>query len=314
MRHLGPTALVALLVVGASACADAPGTRTPSDPPPSPCSPTGDLDASTPLPGHLDAEHYDSSLFDASAGVVNRWQPLPPGTRLFYRGSSLDEGERLNHTVDVIVTDLTKVIDGVTNVVVWERDYTEGELVEAELALFATDESGNVWHMGEYPEEYEEGEFVKAPAWVHGLAGACAGITIPGKPRLGTPDYAQGYAPPPISWVDRGLVRKTGTEICVPAGCYQDVVVIQEFETGVADAFQDKHYAPGVGVVYVGWRGSKDESKEVLELESVTRLTASQLAEARSGALALEKSARRRSADLWAKTGPPGRADLVGSG
>jgi hypothetical protein len=31
------------------------------------------------------------------------------------------------------VTDLTKVIDGVNAMVVWERDYTEGEEVEAEL-------------------------------------------------------------------------------------------------------------------------------------------------------------------------------------
>ena len=41
--------------------------------------------------------------------------------------------------------------------VVWERDYTEGEEVEAELAFFAQDNYGNVWHMGEYPEEYENG-------------------------------------------------------------------------------------------------------------------------------------------------------------
>jgi hypothetical protein len=227
---------------------------------------------------------------------------LRPGTRLFYRGSSLEDGERLHHTVDIVVTDLVKVVDGVPNRVVWERDYTEGELVEAELALFATDRYGNVWHMGEYPEEYEEGEFVKAPAWVHGLAGACAGITIPGEPETGTPDYAQGYAPPPIEWVDRGRVYRTADRTCVPAGCYDGVTVVEEFEHGVPDAFQDKHYAPGVGVVRVGWRGDADESKEVLRLVRFTRLTPGQLASLTAEALELEERAYTRSEDVWGRT------------
>jgi hypothetical protein len=49
--------------------------------------------------------------------------------------------------------------------VVWERDYSDGQEVEAELAFFAQDKDGNLWHMGEYPEEYEGGEFEKAPGW-----------------------------------------------------------------------------------------------------------------------------------------------------
>ena len=81
--------------------------------------------------------------------------------------------------------------------VVWERDYTEDELVEAELAFFAQDNYGNVWHMGEYPEEYENGEFDKAPGWLAGSKGASAGIAMRAEPRLKTPSYAQGYAPPP---------------------------------------------------------------------------------------------------------------------
>jgi len=253
-------------------------------------------------PKPTDAQHYSPALFGTDVAVVNAWYPLQPGTRLFYRGSSVEDGERLHHTVDIIVTDLVKAVDGVPNHVVWERDYTEGELVETELALFATDRHGNVWHMGEYPEEYEEGKFVKAPAWVHGQAGACAGITIPGEPRLGTPDYAQGYAPPPINWVDRGRVYRTGGRTCVPAACYRDVVVVEEFERGVPRAFQDKHYAPGVGVVRIGWRGANDDTKEMLELVRVTRLTPGQLARARAAALEQEERAYRISQDVWGRT------------
>jgi hypothetical protein len=62
------------------------------------------------------------------------------------------------------VTDLTKVVHGVRNLVHWDRDYSQGQLLETELARFAQDDDGNVWHFGQYPKEYEEGKFVAAPA------------------------------------------------------------------------------------------------------------------------------------------------------
>ncbi|MHC0039878.1 hypothetical protein, partial [Pseudoneobacillus sp. C159] len=78
-------------------------------------------DGSETSPGssvHVAAEDYDPARFGDSARVNHRWYPLQPGSRLDYRGSSVEEGERLNHGVTIIVTDLVKVIDGVENVVV----------------------------------------------------------------------------------------------------------------------------------------------------------------------------------------------------
>jgi hypothetical protein len=296
-------AAAALALLVTSACADTGAGSPPRDGQ----EPTPTTDAAA----WVSAEDYRPGLFDSdSAAVDHRWYPLRPGTRADYRGSSVEDGKRLHHGVTIIVTDLTKVIDGVRNVVVWERDYTEGQLVETELALFAQDRDGNIWHMGEYPEEWEDGEFAKAPAWIHGIAGATAGITIPAAPRVGTPDYAQGYAPPPISWVDRGRVHETGKRTCVPAGCYDDVVVIEEFERPIPNAFQDKFYAPEVGVVRVGWRGKNDESKEVLELVEFRRLSDQEMAEVRADALALERRAYRISEDVYGRTS---RSEPTGS-
>jgi hypothetical protein len=143
----------------------------------------------------ISPDDYDPSKFGDSANVSHRWSPLRPGTRLEYTGSSVEDGERLSHSLDISVTDLVKEIDGLPNIVVWECDYTEGELVETELALFAQDKDGNIWHMGEYPEEYEEGEFEKAPAWIHGLKGATAGVTIPVEPRGGNGRLRAGFRP-----------------------------------------------------------------------------------------------------------------------
>jgi hypothetical protein len=253
-------------------------------------------------PAWVSDEDFAPSLFEDPTTLDHRWYPLEPGMRHDYRGSSLEDGERLHHGVTVIVTDLTKVINGVRTRVVWERDYTEGELVETELALFAQDKYGNVWHLGQYPEEWEEGEMVATPAWVHAIAGARAGITIPASPSRGTPDFAQGFAPKPLNWIDRGRVYRTGQRTCVPEDCYSDVVVIEEFERTIPDAYQDKYYAPGVGVVRVGWRGSNDESKEVLELVDSRTLSAPEMDEVRDDALALEDRAYELSADVWGRT------------
>src|ERR671910_2713102 len=150
---------------------------------------------------------------------------------------------------------------------------------------------GNVWHMGEYPEEYEEGEFDKAPGWLAGSKGATAGIAMRAEPRLKTPSYAQGYAPPPINWIDRGRVYKVGKNICVPVKCYDEVLVIEEFEKNKPGAFQLKYYAPGVGDVRVGWRGPEEEEKEGLELVKDVRLGPQGVANARAKALKMEKHA-----------------------
>ena len=278
--HLATAAL--LLVFAASACAGA-NTDSGKD------EPSGRIQSE-----HLStigAKDFDRTNFDNSTRIDNKWLPLEPGGHSVLEGSAIDDGERISRRVVTTVTDLTKEINGVNTIVVWERDYTEGEEVEAELAFFAQDNDGNVWYMGEYPEEYEGGEFDKAPGWLAGLKGASAGIAMRAEPRLGTPSYAQGYAPPPINWVDRGRVYKVGQKTCVPVDCYEDVLVIEEFERNKPGAYQLKYYAPGVGDIRVGWRGPEEEEKEGLDLVKDVRLSPEALAKARANALKMEKHA-----------------------
>jgi hypothetical protein len=251
----------------------------------------------------VSAKDFDPTNFDHSTTVDNKWFPLKPGEHSVFEGSAIDDGQRISRRVVTTVTDLTKQINGVNSVIVWERDYNEGELVEAELGFFAQDNNGNVWHMGEYPEEYEEGEFDKAPGWLAGSKGATAGIAMRAEPRLGTPSYAQGYAPPPINWLDRGRVYKVGQKTCVPVDCYEGVLVIEEFERNKPGAYQLKYYAPGVGDVRVGWRGPEEEEKEGLELVKDVSLGPQALAKARADALKLEKRAYELK-DFYSKTQP----------
>ncbi|MDX6534899.1 MAG: hypothetical protein QOF68_2643, partial [Gaiellales bacterium] len=178
----------------------------------------------------VQASDFAKAVFDRSTAIDNKWFPLTPGTQLRYIGSSVEDGQRLHHRVVFTITDLTKVIDGVETVVAWDRDYTTGELVEEELVFFAQDNGGNVWHLGQYPEVYENGRLVETPAWITGVEGARARVFVRADPRLGSSDYSQGFAPKPINWIDRARVYKTGAHTCVPAGCFDDVIIIEEFE------------------------------------------------------------------------------------
>jgi hypothetical protein len=189
----------------------------------------------------------------------------------------------------LIITDLTKVIEGVRTVVAWIVDYDDGEVIEKEIAFYAQDNDGNVWYLGEHPEEYEGDTFVKASPWIAGLEEARAGIKMWAEPKLGGPVVYQGWGPA-VEWSDFGQVEQVGQETCVPVDCYTDVLVNAETSLGEEGAFQLKYYARGVGEVRVGWKGT-DTVKEELELIEYVQLSSEALAEIRAEALAVERHA-----------------------
>jgi len=242
--------------------------------------------------------------------IDNPWLPMQPGMRLVYEGKTVeDDGTLVPHRVVINVTDLTKVVGGVRTVVTWDLDYSEGELVEAELAFFAQDKHGNVWRVGEYPEEYDGKKMIANPGWIHGIEGARAGILMKASPELGSPSYAEGWAPA-VNWTDHGKVDQMGQKTCVPVKCYEDVLVIAESSHSEVNAQQLKYYARGVGNVRVGWRGAGEKTQETLELVKAEQLDAKGLAEVRSKALALEKSGYSNSKIVYASTPPAEHASV----
>lgn len=257
----------------------------------------GDLD------GPVEPPELDPSIFDDSANVDNKYLPLTPGSQIVLEGFTIDfeEDEEIPHTLVFTTTGLTKEIAGVMTRVVWIEDFEEGELVEAEVAFFAQDVDGNVWNFGEYPEEYEEGELVLAPAWIPGVAGAKAGIHMPANPLPDTGSFPQGWGPE-VEWWDRGRVFETGTETCVPVDCYEDVLIVDEFGLDEPTAFQVKYYAPGIGNVQVGFKGD-DPSGETLWMEAHNMLTGADLEAANAAALELEARAYEGS-EVYADTEP----------
>jgi hypothetical protein len=247
---------------------------------------------------------FDRHDFPRSTEVTNKYFPLVPGTQFILDGTTNQDGNSVSRRVVFTVTDLTKVIDGVRTVVIWDRDFNGGQLIEAELAFHAQDSYGNVWAMGEYPEEYSNGTFTGAPnTWIAGVAGAQAGNLMPADPQVGTRPYLQGSAPN-IDFLDCGQVSKTGQKICVPVKCYTNVLVVDESSPLAPDSgHQLKYHAPGVGVIKVS--AVADPEGETLSLTKIVHLNAKDLAEAREQVLKLEKRAYQVS-DVYRHT-PPAR-------
>jgi len=292
-------AVTALVGLGFTGCAGRP--ELPTAPQRSDLAPQAEPNSVISASDCSPATVFDASNFTHSTVVNNQWYPLFPGTQYILEGRADRGGGVLPHRVVLVVTDLVKVIDGVPCVVLWDRDFQENELVEAELAFHTQDNDGNVWNLGEYPEEYDGGAFTGAPnTWISGLADAEGGIIVQGDPTLGN-KFLQGYVPS-IDFLDCAKVFKTGESTCVPTGCYSNVLVISErspLEPGSGK--QLKYYAPGVGNVQIGAVGDKE--KETLVLVEKRMLDATELSVAREEALRLDTHAYEVS-EIYRMTSP----------
>jgi hypothetical protein len=242
--------------------------------------------------------------FSEGLEIDNRFLPMRPGTRLTYRGQVTAGGTATGHEVVFTVTDLYKVVDGVRSRVIYDVDKDAGTVAEAELAFFAQDDKGNVWNVGEYPEEYTNGKFTGAPStWIAGQAHASAGIHMlaqPTDPAQQKHEYLQGRAPT-IQFLDCAQVASSGGTVRVPVGRFTHVVTTEERSPLESlTAIQLKKHAPGVGIVSIS--AKNDPQAETLQLADRTRLTAAQLAQVDRQALALDRRAYRVSSVYGATT------------
>jgi len=236
---------------------------------------------------------FQPADFTDPVRIDNEFFRLTPGIQFVLEGRSSTSGEPLPHKVLFTVTDLVKVVNGIRTRVVLDRDIQDGVISEAELAFFAQDRHGNVWSMGEYPEEYDdEGNLEGAPnTWLAGIDEAQPGVMMPGRIALGSPKYLQGYAPK-IEFLDCAQIFETGQSVCVPKNCYKNVLVTDETSPLDSDsAHQRKFYAPRVGNVKI--TAVNDPEGETLVLTRVIRLGPQWVVHARKLALTLDRRGMR---------------------
>ncbi len=290
-----PLAAVLLLLTIAGAAALSAGGAS--------ASPAAGLSSSTAAQSCTQLEDFDADGFPRRPEIDNRYLPMVPGTRTILEG----EVDGVPHRVEFTVTDLTKVVDDVRVLVIWDTDTSEGQLEESELSFFAQDEDGNVWNLGEYPEEYDGHRFAGAPStWISGEEGAEAGIHMQARPLVRPRQYVQGFAPA-IDFLDCAQVVEKGQETCVEAGCFDNVLVTHETNLLVPeDGIQSKYHAPGLGIIRIGT--VDPPTGEILELVAVEHLDRNELGEARNHALRLDRRGYRVS-EAYGSTSPATRLD-----
>jgi len=191
--------------------------------------------------------------------IDNPYFPLEPGTTFTYRGES--EG---TPTRDVMtVTEDTKVILDVTTTVVHHLSYENGVLIEGTFDWFAQDVDGNVWYFGEDTKELDEnGNVVSTEgSWEAGVDGAQAGIIMLGDPKKGK-RYRQENAPDIAE--DMAQVRRLNASVCVPYGCFDNVLVTKEWSPLEKGVVENKYYAKGVGFIFgVTVKGGNEQTELV---------------------------------------------------
>ena len=148
----------------------------------------------------------------------------------------------------ITVLNETREVNGTETRVVEERETGNGELVEISRNFFAIcDETNSVFYFGEEVDDYENGAIVgHGGAWLAGEGENKAGLIMPGTVLLGA-KYYQEIAPNIA--VDRAEIIETDGELVVPAGSFDDVLVVAEsnpLEPGVVEL---KYYASGVGLL-----------------------------------------------------------------
>lgn len=302
------TLLLTMSTVASCAAPDAGQAQPNSTGTSGPASPSGSPTATATsqapeLCGPGSAVNFDKTDFPGSPTIDNKWFPLKPGTVYTTTGTVAAEDDTTERTVTHTVTGLTKVIDGVKTLVMWDRDYQDGALVESELAFFAQDNAGAVWLFGEYPEEFENDKFIGAPnTFIHGISGSQAGIAMQAQPRTGTPEYVQAHAAS-VGFLDCARAYEDNVALCVPTDCYEGVLVIDEHNPLEPDVgHQRKFYSAGTGLVRVTAEGGVKQ--ETLDLEKIEQLSDAQLADVNKQALELDQHGYEVSKDVYAKTAP----------
>jgi hypothetical protein len=181
-----------------------------------------------------------------AAEGVHPFFNLTPGYQLTLE-TDPDEKE---HTVLVItVLSDTEVVDGVTTRVVEERETEDGTLKEVSRNFFAIcQENGSAFYFGEDVDNYDDtGTTVinHDGAWRAGVAGARAGVIMPGLPLLGA-RYFQEIAPDVA--MDRAEITSLTTMVETPAGTFQTCLETKE-TSAIERGKSIKIYAPGIGLV-----------------------------------------------------------------
>ena len=184
---------------------------------------------------------------DFSTNIDNPYWPMAPGSKWVY---SETDTVGTREKVVVEVTDKTKMIaNGIEARVIRDTVTEKGQPVEVTDDWYAQDKAGNIWYLGEYVTNYENGKVVDhSGTFEAGVDGAQPGIAMPANPEPGM-TYRQEYYKDEAE--DKGAVVTVGDEqVQVPFGFFDKGVLMTRDLVPTEPKVQElKFYVPDVGPV-----------------------------------------------------------------
>jgi len=220
-------------------------------------------DARLDLCDELGEDRYDPDFdpddFTADFTGLNPYFPLAPGNTWTYEG----DGE----TITVEVLDETKLIEGVTCIVVNDLVDEDGDPIEDTDDWYGQAANGDVWYCGEISQNFElfDGDDPEVPelvdvegSWKAGRDDAKPGIVMFAAPEEGTfyrQEVSLGDAEDAAEVISTtyGYGNDPELDQLVPEEladllCDDDCLVTREFTPVEPDVEEFKYYAPGVGL------------------------------------------------------------------
>jgi hypothetical protein len=211
-------------------------------------------------PGPYLPDGIDPGDFAMRPTLFRGYFPLVPGTTYVYK--NYDEDDTIQETIVVQVMggdDGIREIEGVNCRVVQDTVYegnSRDEKIEDTTDWYALHSNGDVWYFGEIALNYEEGVVTDIDgSWTTGVEGAKPGILMyhdPGAHEGET--YRQEFALSEAEDVAQIIemvddLPELPVGVSLPSGVHGPYLHTLDFSPLEPGVFEDKYYAPGIGVV-----------------------------------------------------------------
>lgn len=185
--------------------------------------------------------------FSAPTTIDNPYLPLSKWKSCELRGRQ-DDGTRERNTLMRLKRTRAFSVDGqrVETLIIRDRAYEDGRLVEDTLDYFAQADDGTVHYFGEHVDNIRRGRIVDHHgSWLYGRNTDVLGVIMPPNPQVG--DQWRSEDVPGIT-TESDRVEETGLRVRAGGRLYTNVIRTQEFIQPEGEE-EYKLYAPGVGLI-----------------------------------------------------------------
>jgi hypothetical protein len=214
--------------------------------------------ASSRLPRGGETVNLDPAAF--TTNIDNPYWPMKPGSRWVYRET--DPNGTRQRVVVTVTHETKRIANGITARVVHDVVTEGGKPVEVTDDWYAQDRAGNIWYLGEFTTEYENGRpTTTAGSFEAGVDGAQPGVIMAARPKVGLryrQEYYKGHAE------DRAQVLSLREQVEVPFGHFGRgrVLMTRNVNPLEPKILEYKFFARGVGpVLAVGVSGGSDREE-----------------------------------------------------